>query len=60
MTYEDQLGSIVARITEVNNRMKHIEQDHDDILNQLNVVQDMVARLQADIITFRAQTARPE
>lgn len=66
MTYEDQLGSIVSRMNQLSLSLKYIETFHEALNAQvtelsfrIEQVEADFARLQADIITFRAQTSQP-
>lgn len=67
MTYEDQLGSIVSRLKAMQDKQTHLETDLESLLGdvethrqQLAMTREAISRIEADIITFRAQTARPE
>jgi hypothetical protein len=53
MTYEDQLGAIVSRISKVHELIHYMDDDMKEVRNQLQ-------RLEDDLATLRAQIARPE
>jgi chromosome segregation ATPase len=55
VTIENQLGSIKGRLDQALLRMRNIEEDHDRILEEIGETQELIAHLQADLVTLRAQ-----